>query len=160
MCDTFKQELFMGLHSFDNTSSPQTKDTYKLALIDLQLGSPADPLFDEDVSNYTSISGYESVDAASPQGYTAGGGTLTIVASMPALYQSGDVGIAYIDFDDETFTSVNLSADGCLIYNSSSGNRAVSVHDFSGRKTASGGNFTVQMPAIGTGGATAILRLA
>ena len=46
---------------------------------------------------------------------------------------------AIVDIDDEVFANVTLSADGCIIYNASAGNAAISVHDFGGTKVCKRG---------------------
>jgi hypothetical protein len=151
MCTSFKKESWNDLHHLgDTAASPIGGDVFKLALIYLQ----ASPLgtYGAATTNYSSISGEEATDTSSPQGYTAGGGTLTNIG----VTTSGTT--AYADFADLTFTAVTLNCDGCIIYNSTNGNRAVSVHDFSGTKSPSNGDLTLQFPAATS--STAILRLA
>ncbi len=150
MCTSFKSEMMQGTHNLGSASaSPHGGNAWKLALI--TLGSPQGT-YGAATTNYSDISGEEATDSASPQGYTAGGGTL----SNNGVTTSGTT--AFADFADLTFTSVNLSADGCIIYNSSQSNKAASVHDFSGAKTASGGDFQIQFPTADS--SSAILRLA
>lgn len=150
-----KLELFSGdYHDFGAVaSSPIGGDTFKLALIQLSLSSPQNT-YGAASTNYSNITGNgdEPTDAASPQGYTAGGGTLTNVGATTSSTT------AFVDFADLTFSAVNLSADGCMIYNSTNGNRAVYVGDFGGLKTASGGDFVVQFPTADA--SNAILRIA
>lgn len=153
MCTSFKKELLSAdLHAFgDVASSPIGGDAFKLALI--TLASP-EGTYGAASTNYSNITGNseETTDTASPQGYTAGGGTLTNVGATTSSTT------AYVDFADLTFTAVNLTAHGCMIYNSTNSNRAVSVHDFGSAKTASGGDFVIQFPTADA--SNAIIRLA
>jgi hypothetical protein len=70
---------------------------------------------------------------------------------------------AYIDFDDVTWSSATITARGALIYRLASyggvTNPAVAVLDFGSDKSSSASNFTIQFPAVGTNGSTAILRI-
>ena len=84
-------------------------------------------------------------------GYSAGGGTL----DSPVITLSGTT--AFVDFADEAFSNVTVSADGCIIYNSSQSNKAIAVFDFGGTVSATSGTLTVQFP---TADATnAVIRL-
>jgi hypothetical protein len=84
-------------------------------------------------------------------GYTAGGKTLTGVT-----LQQGD-GVAYLSFDNVTWSPADFTARGALIYNTSLGNLAVAVLDFGADKTATT-SFTVQLPADTS--SAAIIRIA
>jgi len=151
---SFKEEVLEALHDFgDASASPIGGDSFKLALIQLSLSSPQDT-YGAASTNYSDITGNsdEPTDAASPQGYSAGGGALT----NNGVTTSGTT--AFADWADLTFSSVDLSADGCMIYNTSNSNSAVEVHDFGGTKTASGGNFAITFPTADS--SSAILRLA
>ena len=67
---------------------------------------------------------------------------------------------AYVDIADTTFSNVTTSAQGCLIYNSTNGNKAIAVIAFGGSGiSASSGDLTIQFPAVGTNGANAIIRI-
>lgn len=142
MCTSFKQELMVQLHDFTLT----TGDVFKLALIKPAMAGT----YGAASTNYSNITG--NSDESSGTGYTAGGGTLTNVT--PTV--SGTT--ALTDFVDLTFASASISADGCMIYNSSEANESVSVHDFGGTKTSSGGDFVIQFPTADA--SNAILRLA
>lgn len=153
MCASFKLELAQDLHHLGvAANSPIGGDVIKLALINLS-ASP-NGTYGSSSTNYSNITGNseEAVDSASPQGYVAGGGTL--------VNNGGQISgaVAFWDFADLTFTSVNLSAHGCMLYNSTNGNRAIAVFDFGGAQTASGGNFQLTFPAADS--SNAILRLA
>ena len=142
MATSFKQEVLVATHDFTLT----TGDVFKLALIKPSMAGT----YGAASTNYSDITG--NSDEASGSGYSAGGGTLTNVT--PTI--SGTT--ALTDFVDLTFSSATISADGCMIYNSSNSNVAVSTHDFGGTKTASGGDFVIQFPTADA--SNAILRLA
>jgi hypothetical protein len=138
MCSSFKQELLGGVHDLDT-------DTLKIALIK---ASPSGT-YDATTTNYSDVTG--NSDEASGTGYSAGGGTL----DSPAISLSGTT--AFVDFADEAFSNVTVSADGCIIYNSSQSNKAIAVFDFGGTVSATSGTLTVQFP---TADATnAVIRL-
>lgn len=138
MCSSFKQELLGGVHDLDT-------DTLKLALIK---ASPTGT-YGAATTNYSDVTG--NSDEASGTGYTAGGGTL----DSPVITLSGTT--AFVDFADEAFNNVTVSADGCIIYNSSQSNKAIAVFDFGGTVSATSGTLTVQFP---TADATnAVIRL-
>lgn len=155
MCTSFKKELLSSdLHALgDTATSPIGGDVFKLALIQLSLSSPQ-TTYGAASTNYSDITGAadEPTDTSSPMGYTAGGGTLTNIG----VTTSGTT--AYADFADLTFSTITLSCDGCMIYNSTNSNRAVSVHDFSGTKSPSAGNLVIQFPTADA--SNAIIRLA
>jgi len=103
------------------------------------------------MSSATTVYAATSEVANSGQ-YVTGGGVLTNVSPVVSS------GVAFIDFDDISFTGVTLTAAGALIYNTSSSNKAVAVLSFGGDKTATSGVFTIQFPAATT--AAAILTIA
>jgi len=153
MCTSFKEESWEALHDLgDASASPIGGDVIKIALI--LLSASPNGTYGAASTNYSDITGNaeEAVDANSPISYSAGGGTLT----NAGMTTSGTT--AFADFADITFSSVDMSADGCMIYNSSNANSAISVHDFGATKTASGGDFTLQFPTADS--SSAILRLA
>jgi hypothetical protein len=93
-------------------------------------------------------------------GYTTGGNLLTV--SLAPTSASGTT--AYINFSDTTWTSATITARGALIYRLGTYggvvNPAIAVLDFGSDKSSSASNFTIQFPAVGTNGSTAILRIA
>lgn len=150
-CTSAKAEYLRGTHNLGNAgASPIGGNTIKLVLIK---GSHAGT-YGAASTNYTDITGNtdEAADSNSPVSYTVGGETLT----NAGVTTSGTT--AFADFADVTLTSVTLTADGCMLINSSASNAALSVHDFGGTKTASGGDFTIQFPTADS--SNAIIRLA
>lgn len=139
MCNSFKQELLGGVHDLDT-------DVLKLALIK---ATPSGT-YNASTTNYSDVTG--NSDEASGTGYSAGGQTL----DSAAISLSGSTAI--VDFADEVFSTVTLSADGCIIYNTSQSNKAICVIDFGGTVSAVAGNLTIQFPVADA--SNAIVRIA
>jgi hypothetical protein len=92
--------------------------------------------------------------------YVAGGVAVTNATVPTATNSSATAGVAYwTPSASITYTTVTLATafDTVLLYNSTQGNTAVSVHTF-GSQTVTAGTFTLTMPANGT--TTALIRLA
>lgn len=135
--DAFKSELLSGTHNFANGGN-----SFKIALY-------------TDISGYsTSSTAYSTSNEVSSSGtsYTAGGNALDSQAVAVAS------NVAHVDFADEVFSSVTLSAVGAVIYNDTNSDKLVVVLDFGGTKTATNGDFTIQFPAAGA--STSIIRIA
>ena len=139
MCTSFKSELLGGTHDLDT-------HTLKLALIK---ASPSGT-YNATTTNYSDVTG--NSDEASGTGYSAGG------QNLDGATISTDGTTAIVDFTDEVFSSATVSADGCIIYNSSASNKAICVIDFGGTKTSTNGDFTIQFPAADA--SNAIIRIA
>ena len=144
ICSSFKQELLQGKHSFESSGG----HTFKIALFDsnASLGAAT-----------TDYSTSEEITNTSGSAYTAGGAALT--NSGVSLSST----TAFTDFSDVTYSSASFTANGALIYNTttdggSNTTDAVAVLDFGADKTATSGTFTIQFPAFTT--SAAILRLA
>jgi len=144
ICSSFKQELLQGKHNFASSGG----DTFKLALFDsnASLGAAT-----------TDYSTSEEITNTSGSAYTAGGATLT---------RSG-VGLtsttAFTDFSDVTYSSASFTANGAMIYNTTTGagtstTDSVAIIAFGGDKTASNGTFKIEFPANDS--SNAIIRLA
>lgn len=132
-CTSFKVELFQAIHDFVN-------DIFKVALYSSSATLNAD------------TTAYSSSGEISGTGYSAGG-----IAVSGITISSAD-NIAYIDFDDPSWTNASFTARGALLYNSSKANRAVGVLDFGADKTAvTTRPFTLVLPAATS--STAIIRI-
>jgi hypothetical protein len=152
--NSFKQDLLIGgRHSFAASGG----STFNVALI----RASETGTYGAATTNYSDLTGNsdEASVGGGGGGYTAGGSALTRVD--PTI----DTGVAITDFDNVVWTLTGgspptLASNGCLIYNTSSSNRAVSVHPFSGDPSASGtgATFTIQWPAPAA--ATAVIRIA
>ena len=144
ICSSFKQELLQGKHDFDSSGG----DTFKIALYqsDASLGAAT-----------TDYSTSEEITNTAGSAYSAGGATLT----------NTGVGLtsttAFTDFSDVSYTSASFTANGALIYNTttdggSGTTDAVAVIAFGSDKTATNGTFTIQFPTADA--SNAIIRLA
>tara|TARA_R100001082_G_C4323256_1_gene142114 strand:- start:148 stop:573 length:426 start_codon:yes stop_codon:yes gene_type:complete len=135
IANSFKQELLVEGHNLTNGA-----DSIKLAL------------YTSSATLGAGTTVYVTTGQATGTNYSAGGNALTNVT--PAL--SGSTAIC--DFADLTFGTATVTARGCLIYNSTNGNKAIAVIDFGGDKTSTAGNFTIVFPAANA--TAAIIRLA
>lgn len=143
MVTSFKVEILNGIHAFGTTVTrgATTPDTFKIALY------TSSATLDATTTVYSTTN-----EVATGGGYTAGGNTLTTVAPT----SSGTT--AFLDFNDTTWSSSTITANGALIYNSTQSNKAVAVLAFGSDKSSSGGNFTIQFPVADA--SNAILRIA
>jgi hypothetical protein len=139
MCTSFKSELLGGLHDLDT-------DSLKLALIK---ASPTGT-YGAATTNYSDVTG--NSDEASGTNYTAGGQVLD------GATISTDGTTAIVDFTDEVFANVTVSADGCIIYNTANSNSAICVIDFGGTVSATAGDLTIEFPTADA--SNAIVRIA
>ena len=144
VCSSFKSELLSGKHDFDSSGG----DTFKIAMF------TSSASLDATTTDYSTSN---EITNSSGTAYTAGGKALT--NSGVTLSST----TAYTDFADVSWTSASFTANGAMIYNTttdggSGTTDAVAVIAFGGDKTVSSGTFTVQFPAAGA--TTAILRLA
>jgi len=151
MCTSFKAELMLGVHDFRDASG----DTFKLAL------------FTSAASLDANTTAYSTSNEVTGTNYTAGGVALTNTG-VNLTNINANTGTGFTDFSDATFTNVNVTARGALIYNntpSANGvantaltNAAVCVLDFGSDKTATDGDFTIIFPTDDA--SNAIIRIA
>lgn len=139
MCTSFKSEVLGGTHDLDT-------HTLKLALIK----SGESGTYGAATANYSDVTG--NSDEASGTNYSAGGQNLDSAAI------SVDGTTAIVDFADEVFSNVTVSAAGCIIYNSSASNKAICVISFGGTVSATAGDLTIEFPAAAA--STAVIRIA
>ena len=146
ICSSFKRDLLKGKHDFD--TSGDGGDSFKIALF------TSSATLNASTTNYSTSN---EVTNTAGTAYTAGGEALT----------NTGVGLtsttAFTDFSDVSWTSASFTANGALIYNTttdggSSTTDAVCVIAFGSDKTATNGTFTVQFPANDS--SNAIIRLA
>jgi hypothetical protein len=120
---SFKLELLEAIHDFNT-------DTFKIALY------TSAATLGPDTTVYTSSNEVTSA------GYIAGGQVLT------GVIVSAGSGVAYVTFDNLTWSNVTFTARGALIYNSSKSNKSVAVYNFGTDQTAGALNvFNIAMPA-------------
>ena len=145
MCTSFKTELLTGTHNFGTAPlrAATTADTFKAALYltTATLGA--------------ATTAYSTSGEVSGTNYTAGGTTITAWAT-PAASGTTAITTPTASF---VWTTVTLSTsfDAVLVYNSTQGNKAVSVHTF-GAQTVTAGTFTLTMPTNAV--TTALLQIA
>ena len=144
ICSSFKQELLQGKHDFDSSGG----DTFKIALYtsSASLGAAT-----------TDYSSSNEITNTAGSAYSAGGATLT----NQGVSLSSTT--AFTDFSDVSYTSASFTANGALIYNTTtdggtSTTDAVAVIAFGSDKTATNGTFTIQFPTADA--SNAIIRLA
>ena len=97
-CSSFKQELLQGKHSFESSGG----HTFKIAL------------FTSSASLGAATTGYSTsneISNTSGSAYSAGGATLT--NSGVSLSST----TAFTDFSDVTYSSASFTANGAMIYN-------------------------------------------
>lgn len=140
MCTSFKQELLQGQHNFTNGGS-----TFKLAL------------FTSSASLGAATTDYSTSNETSGTGYSAGGSALTNVTPTT----SGTT--AFCDFNDLTFSSSTITANGAMIYNTTTGGGSGTTDSciilaFGADKTSTNGDFTIQFPTADA--SNAIIRIA
>ena len=146
ICSSFKQELLEGKHDFQTSGSGG--HSFKIALYtsSATLGAST-----------TAYSATNEITNTAGTAYTAGGAALT----------NTGVGLtsttAFTDFSDVSWTSASFTANGALIYNTTTDGGtgttdAVCVIAFGSDKTATNGTFTIQFPANDS--SSAIIRLA
>lgn len=148
MCTSFKVELLNGIHAFGTSvvRAGTTADSFKAALY---LAS---------ATTNASNTVYTATGEVSGTNYTAGGVDLTGSPDWIAPTSSGTT--AYTTpTANFVYTTVTLSTafDAVMIYNSTQGNKAVSVHTF-GSQTVTAGTFTLTMPTNDS--TTGLLRIA
>lgn len=141
MCTSFKQELLQGRHNF----TASTGHTFKIAL------------FTSSASLDAATTDYSTTNEVSGTGYTAGGNTLTNITPTT----SGTT--AFVDFADTTWSSATITANGALIYNTTTAGGsgttdAVCALAFGGDKASTNGDFVIQFPAADA--SNAIIRIA
>ena len=142
LCTSYKVELMRALH--DHTAS--TGHVFKIALFAATASIAG--TYDSTVTNYSMM----GTDELSGTGYTTGGVVLTNIT--PASSST----TAYASWSNPSWASATFTTRGALVYNSTSGNRAVCILDFGSDKVVSGKTFTVTMPAIDS--VNAIVRIA
>lgn len=141
MCTSFKKELLEGKHDFNATGG----HTFKIAL------------FTSSATLGAATTDYTVSDEIVGVGYTAGGNTLTNIDPTTSSTT------AFTDFADTTWSSATITANGALIYNSttdggSATTNAVCALAFGGDKTSTNGDFVIQFPTADA--SNAIIRIA
>jgi len=144
ICSSFKQELLQAKHNFSASGG----DSFKIALFDSSATLNA---------TTTDYSTSEEISNTSGSAYSAGGKALT----------NTGVGLtsttAFTDYSDVSWTTASFTANGALIYDTTTGaatgtTDSVCAIAFGSDKTATAGTFKIQFPANDS--SNAIIRLA
>lgn len=148
MATSFKVELLNGIHALGTSviRGATTADSFKAALY----------LTTATIDAATTV--YTLTGEVSGTNYVAGGVDLTGAVDWIAPASTGTTGFS-TPTANIIYTNVTLitAFDAVLIYNSSQGNKAVSVHTF-GSQTITAGTLTLTMPTNNS--TTALIRLA
>ena len=144
ICSSFKQELLQGKHNFASSGG----HTFKIALF------TSSASLDATTTDYSTSN---EISNTSGSAYNPGGATLT----RTGVGLTGTT--AFTDFSDVTYSSASFTANGALIYNTTTAGGsgttdAVCVIAFGGDKTASNGTFKIEFPTNDS--SSAIIRLA
>ena len=150
-------QLLNGGHQFGTITltsrtslTAPTKDTFKAALY--LVGATMN----------AASTAYSATNEVTSTNYTAGGVTITNANVPVATNSSATAGVGYwtpsasIVYGTSALPVTFAAFDAVLVYNSTQGNTAVSVHTFSSQ-TITAGVFTLTMPTSST--TTALLRL-
>jgi hypothetical protein len=144
LCTSFKKEILNGIHALGTSvvRAGTGADTFKAAL------------FLASASRGAGDTVYNTTGEVSGTNYTAGGVAVTWVApttSGTTAYTTPSASIIY------TTVTLSTAFDAVLLYNSTQGDKAVSVHTF-GSQTVTAGTFTLTMPTNDS--STGLLRIA
>lgn len=145
MCTSFKAEILAGIHALGTTvtRAGTGADSLKAALY----------IATATMNAATTV--YTTTNEVTGTGYTAGG---VAVTNANAPTSSGTTGF-WTPSASIVYSAVTLTTafDAVLIYNTTQGNKAISVHTF-GSQTVTAGNFTLTMPA--NDASNALIRIA
>lgn len=148
MATSFKVEVLNGIHAFGTSvvRGATTPDSFKAALY----------LVSATINAATTA--YTATGEVTGTNYVAGGVDLTGSPDWIAPTSSGTTAFS-TPTASIVFTNVTLATafDAVLIYNSTQGNKAVSVHTF-GSQTVTAGTFTLTMPT--NDASTGLIRFA
>ena len=148
MCTSFKKELLSGIHALGTSvvRGATTPDSFKAALYLTSATINADSTV------------YTVTGEVSGAGYSAGGVDLTGSPDWIAPNSTGATAFT-TPTNSIVYTTVTLTTSfNCvMIYNSTQGNKAVSVHTF-GEQTITAGTLTLTMPTNDS--TTGLLRIA
>ena len=147
ICRSFKIELLNGHHALGTsvTRGATTADSFKAALY----------LVSATTNDANTV--YTATGEVSGANYVAGGVDLTGSPDWIAPANTGAIAFS-TPTANFVYTTVTLSTafDAVMIYNSTQGNKAVSVHTF-GSQTVTAGTFTITMPTNDS--STGLIRL-
>lgn len=148
MCTSFKKELLNGIHALGTsvTRADGTADSFKASLYLVSATTGA------------ANTAYTATGEVSGTGYSAGGVVLTGSPDWIAPATTGTTAFS-TPTASLVYTTVTLATafDAVMIYNTTQGDKAVSVHTF-GSQTVTAGTFTLTMPT--NDATTGLIRIA
>lgn len=148
MATSFKVELLNGHHALGTSvvRAATTADSFKAAL------------YLTTATINAASTAYTATGEVSGTGYTAGGVDLTGTPDWIAPASTGTTAFS-TPTANIVYTTVTLATafDAVLIYNSTQGNKALSVHTF-GAQTITAGTLTLTMPT--NDATTGLIRIA
>lgn len=150
MCNTFKSELL--------AMTPHTAaDAYMIVLIK---GGHAGTYGAGTTAVGTPGTGAPTTSNLGTDAVPASGGYSSVNGmALAGFAASLDTSTGILTFTDPAaWATATISADGCIIYNSSRSNKAVAVYSFGSTITSTAGNFDVNLPVAAA--ATALIRIA
>lgn len=147
MTDSFRLELATATHNFTAT----TGNVFKVPLFKVGVAGT----YGKATTNYSDMTG-NSDEVANGSGYTTLGFAWTAAQNTTPTVTNHVATWTWTT--NPSWTSATFSTIGCMIYNSSASNKAVSVHDFGGTQTVTAGTLTLILPT--NNDTVAILRLA
>jgi hypothetical protein len=145
LATSFKVEILDGIHNFGTgvIRATTAADTFKIAL------------YTSTATLNETTTVYDTTDEVTGAGYTAGGNIL-VISQVPTSTNTESV--AWLNFENSSWSNASFSANGALIYNSTQGNKAVAVLNFGSTKTVTNQTFTVTFPASTSN--AALIRIA
>ena len=157
MCTSFMRELMGAQHNFTATNPARTVNTIDNFRAALYLASAT---VNAAKTTYGgTVGSVADTGEVTGTNYTPGGISVPNATAPNSTNTTATAGVAYwTPSGPLVYTTVTLATafDAVLIFNSSQGNKAVSVHIF-GSQTITSGTFTLTMPSDTT--TTALLRL-
>ena len=148
ICNSFKTELMQGVHALGpGTLTPART----VSVPDVPKGAVY--LASGSLSPSTTTAYSSTSEVANSGTYSAGGSAITN-ATAPTLFTNTGTWNPTASLSWTSFTATAF--DTLLIYNSSQGNRAISLHNFSSQ-TIVAGTFTINFPTAGA--ATSTIQL-
>jgi hypothetical protein len=127
-----------------------TGDVYKVALGKQGVTGT----YGAGTTNYSNLTA-NSDEVAAGNGYTTGGFAWAAAQNVTPNFSATQTYWSWAS--NPSWTGATFSTDGCIIYNTSSINRAVYVGSFGGTQTVTAGTLTLLLPTNGPG--TSILQL-
>ena len=129
LTDSFRIELFQGVHNFSNPGG----HTFKLAL------------YTSSATLGANTTVYTTSGEVVGTGYVAGGNTLTSVTPIIVTTPPGSNAVV-LDFADTTWANSTITARGALLYNATAGNKAIAVFDFGTDRVTNNTPFQIIFP--------------